>query len=1827
MNANVMKTNNGKLLAAIVAMLMIVCAVAAVAIPSDAGTAGDDGKPTIDFSGVDAIEIGAKTDLEKTLGDAYDAGVLTVTSNMVLKITGTVGTATEPAFEQIILNGGDLQITGTGTIYIANDADNGSTIVFGTDDGVLSITGGVIVDVDSKGDESFTINNGDVDGIGGINDNFHTALVSVTNGAELIVRHTGSGNSTWYNADAGTGKETYLDVDDATVNFSNATSVQGVVLTATNSAEVVIDQGRASGIVLKAGSVIEDSKLSSKAANAGILVKGDVTLIDSTVTAETSSKTYAGIEFSVSGLGVSTSGENAPSFDVDAGSSLTATSFGFASENSAGQSNTTGSASITGAGTITGELKGARNLTNTNTMTYNIDGVTLKDTVAVKSGNTSVAVAVGDSGIVAEGTVDFAQATVSQKTPDTGMIVAVGGSTVTLSETQQNTANTLVVPIGNANVPGYKLPPGATAGNVTATTIEQLYTYAGAEDAIIKFAPTTNQPLSKDLVLADGVTINSNDKTVNLNGKKIVVNNGSINGMKVESTVEGVYSFYQLTLNGKYTIQQGSVDVVDVSLNDDNKIVIRQGEIIVTGNLNGNLVFDATNASTGAIVTFKDFTVNAGSVVTFDASRNVTYQTEGNFYLYGSLISEDPVNLYIGSKDDAVASKFTGYSGAVVQQNVTLIANKNPGTVINLDESLKNMEISIDITGDPVYSQLQTVTIVTSLDITAYSSLTIMGQLIINEGVTLNIQDNAELIINSSVAKMIVNGTITVEGDGKITVIDADSVDVAGSISSEGAVYINSKVTVEENGTIYIDDAEKSILAVSEGLTVNAGGSVEVRGQMAVKDITNKGTVTLNGATLTSATVEGTPVTECKISMAADGAVVDIKSFVSKTSDNTLTISDEGLVLYEKKSSNTKVTVGQPALYDGYDYSGKNIITLSGEDLLGLRNLTVTESVTSDKDSKGVTYYTYGMNVAGSTGVIDEREGDNLGAALYSINITEGVKIDVTADTTLTLGAGVTLSIAANSELNVDGTVYAIAGNDTNTNQSKIDNHGTINVAGMIETIVEITSGINAAHYEADVEGVTHNYYTTLATAIANGAEEIYVMGEIEILENLTIPTGITVRADDNNAKIQIGDADHRDVVVTVTAGATVRGFAGGINVDATLEFQDIKDSKSGNVITSDVQVNADPARTYTNIYTALNNAESGETVTITRDGSNVVLTDDIEVKAGVTLSIPNSRTVQVNNGVTLTVNGTIQKTGDIVGEVAGEDSFNPMIDADTQKDADDYATIIVNGTIRSLEELQYTSVTGSTGEITEKGYYIAGAYYNVVDSTGDYWYVTPVTQAAAVSNNVDGGIIEVYGDNTVADITFTGDADQAVYVNVKAGASLTAGTITLSYAEIALLVDVGGVNSAFTGTIASAVGSVEFVNATNFVVTDAYNSDDAEYIAVSGTPRQADVDGVDATMTVATGNVSVVEDLIIYTTIDTYLESFEIASGATMTVTGTDGDFSADNISVDGTLIAIDNGTVDVTGILTVRGTFTVAEKTDDNDAGSANIRTLFVGIAQDEDFGWYTDASAATVNADNLGANLQRIVVSADSTISGDLTKNMSSTEFYVEDALWLTVYVTNSNGNSIAAYEPGVPTDYEVTGWNNADGKKVQNETIGTAGFEQVYAVINYNVYGVVVYIDNGIGDVAIDGQLLVSNGYGGYIVPGSVGLTAGQHTITYTLKPNFEGTPTLVATGDVATVSGLTFTLSGGYYDFDANEPNVTTLTLSGTTPADTTVVIEGGNGGSNDMGLTDYLTQDSTVVVDGGSSDDGMGLTDYLLIILVVLIVIMAIMVAMRLMRS
>ena len=104
-----------------------------------------------------------------------------------------------------------------------------------------------------------------------------------------------------------------------------------------------------------------------------------------------------------------------------------------------------------------------------------------------------------------------------------------------------------------------------------------------------------------------------------------------------------------------------------------------------------------------------------------------------------------------------------------------------------------------------------------------------------------------------------------------------------------------------------------------------------------------------------------------------------------------------------------------------------------------------------------------------------------------------------------------------------------------------------------------------------------------------------------------------------------------------------------------------------------------------------------------------------------------------------------------------------------------------------------------------------------------------------------------------------------------------------------------------------------------------------------------------------------------------------------------------------------------------------------------------------------------------------------------------------------------------------------------------------------------------------------------------------------IAAGQHTIVYTLKSGYTGTATLSVSGDNATVSGMNFTLSGTP---EGDEDISVVLSLYGSIPAE--------NGG--------------TVIVNG-DNDDGMSITDILLIVLVVLIVIMAILVAIRMMRS
>ena len=146
------------------------------------------------------------------------------------------------------------------------------------------------------------------------------------------------------------------------------------------------------------------------------------------------------------------------------------------------------------------------------------------------------------------------------------------------------------------------------------------------------------------------------------------------------------------------------------------------------------------------------------------------------------------------------------------------------------------------------------------------------------------------------------------------------------------------------------------------------------------------------------------------------------------------------------------------------------------------------------------------------------------------------------------------------------------------------------------------------------------------------------------------------------------------------------------------------------------------------------------------------------------------------------------------------------------------------------------------------------------------------------------------------------------------------------------------------------------------------------------------------------------------------------------------------------------------------------------------------------------------------------------------------------------------------------------------------------IGAEGYENVYFQASLVEKQFTVSVGPGIS-LYVDGVRITTP---------SINLGIGTYTVEAIVDPGYTGTTTITFNGQ--TVTGGTITVTADMVS-DAYQ-------------------------GQRTIAASGAISQDSTVVIDGGSSgDSGMGLTDYLLIILVVLIVVMAIIVAMRLMRS
>ena len=1149
--------------------------------------------------------------------------------------------------------------------------------------------------------------------------------------------------------------------------------------------------------------------------------------------------------------------------------------------------------------------------------------------------------------------------------------------------------------------------------------------------------------------------------------------------------------------------------------------------------------------------------VNNNSVMTIadDANitvKDITIKSKAQVNLYGNLTGSDSV-----TNDGKVNILASDAGLSVSKQGETI---KGTGS-IDTSAVMKDATLGGDLETSTEFGPNQTVTVTSNLNLLENTVLTIKGKLIIPEGMTVTIEEGAQLIIDGQTAVVENNGTILVQSTtatgstmadkgglvingGKFTnngTVDAQYLPT-GTVTEDKAVITIGNATFENKGTVNIGTDSK--LTITGGKFSNAAGAVLSMSGTIAGNVDNAGTVNFSG--VASGNVN--------INLTAVDAVANINAVTGN-----VYITDNGF------KSTTKTEFANVSAVDTVGITGTAGNTAGG---IVVKAITFTDD--ANNDGKKETYK--GLDVSGTFTVVTTSGDANKDSSTFELS---GQYLFVSE--TLNVGAGTTFKLGAaspESKITVSGTLNITAASSSSTDSkflvtgvgtTKIDVSGEIVSLTPVHTVDATKIKVNAAMYTTVANAITTYHYTTLEAAVVAVADAttkvVDVYGEITVNENVEIINGMTVRMTDGS-KMRISE----NADVTIVDGGKINMVSGNeIDVEGSLYAAVERTGITGTgTIKSQVKSTSGTDALYTNLADAMADAQSGDVIKLNNKEVTLRNTSFV-IKEGVTVDTNKQKfTVE---GSTLTIDGTLF-INDSTYEV------KDFTDGYTQK-----STVTLNGYLKNTSEMVYSSAQDE---------FPAGAYYEITENGVPYYYITTVANAASIIGSTEDDTVTINGKVAMGTVAFTGVEDYPAHVIIAAGAEVTSGDITLNTAD--LLVQSG---AQFTGSITNGDGNVDVKMVGKTTVTGS-----SATTAYPGT----------ATFTSAVNDEGA--DVLTVTGVATLAE---------MTFSGnvTAGAMTVDKLTVDGTTTVSGtanvksalyvNGTVNIiSGMLTaetdsfITGTVDAAvPSAESNNSGQADLGNMYVGISKD-DKGNLAAGSAGTVTG-NVTADIA--YVSTNSSVPEDMTTGGSivSTQFYVNDELWMTAYTADAANNK--AKVPNAPvTDAKFIGWNDADGvlayyadsktkpadSKAEDLSGGiTVGAHdgKLYANVDYKVYNVTIRTDGGIKAVAIDGNILAQTNSNEFSVDG---LTAGQHTVSYTLKNGYQGEATLSADG--ITVSGMTFTLSGDY-------SNEFYLSLSGTEPATYT---------------------------DG---DSGMGLTEILLIILVVLIVIMAIMVALRLMRS
>ena len=873
--------------------------------------------------------------------------------------------------------------------------------------------------------------------------------------------------------------------------------------------------------------------------------------------------------------------------------------------------------------------------------------------------------------------------------------------------------------------------------------------------------------------------------------------------------------------------------------------------------------------------------------------------------------------------------------------------------------------------------------------------------------------------------------------------------------------------------------------------------------------------------------------------------------------------------------------------------AGCVVVTDSGFKYKSTANAEATEITESEKQSVDICYYqddAYigGLTVTVGTFVEDDDSsgtivkttkpelvlsGSLVRSVTGSVSDTDesSMAIDgpVEVKDSLTIGTGVEVTVKG--EFKVTGT--AVFGKDSVLkSKPSTSANGTLVATGEVASaenflaVIDQTIGFIGATYKVEVQ----------ATATAPESTTYHYAG---IAAAIDAAAKASVKA----VGIYAADVDAGGSSLTedatVVKDMTVTLFQGRLVIDSgkTLEVADGGVLKSGTAI-SDPAVKVDGKLVFDVAKTGKKIADEDQNIK-----AEVVSTaDKSEIYSSLVTALADAGSettvIKLRSSATIKADTAIQSNVTVQTE-----SNSITVDKEKTLTVDgtvylntgsivlgEKAKVVLNGYIKSDNSYVYETNDNE----------IDGAYYTTDDQT--YYWATGIANAPAVTSKADAAV-KIFGDVTTA-LDFVGTADDLAVVEINA--EKISAPISGTYSKIA--VKTGTVTGAFALADSEVVFENGVVLGTSVKAGDdsvamkdlvssvakfvAVAKDGAQTLSVTGTiVASAEED--------AAPSISFAGDV---TAVDLNAQVKAVVDG-NLTVSK---NVVLGDVAVAGTVL-IDNGSKLKADDMEIEGTVTVAAKTDTKIAGALEAKKIFLGTTEKNVLG----AEPAIVASDKIDFVIMYVAPGA--SVSDAAVKDVEKTVYTVENAVVLTAY-----GNAkIADYQYKV-VDAKFGGWYNGT-TEVENQMIGD--FDTVAVKMVYEVYEIHIVGDAGVGTVSVNGIILDKDRNSSNSFCTRSDVKAGTYKVTFTAVSGYD-TSALKLTDASGKDLSMEIVLSGDY-----KESYDTFYYLSGSVPA-----------------VTPTPEPTPIIIKD---EDDGMSLTDILLIVLVVLIVIMAAIVALRMMRS